>query len=277
MTGTTPQTDDPGVDAYSIRGNPDVDTGRFAKSGQQVDPELPRMLLMADQDPYLKGYVHPEDTSIERRLITDDEGGPVGFFTPREDKRAQRTGAIWVEPGARGKGYAAQAIRDYIGAGPGRAFIEESNAASRRAFTAAGFLQDAEREERWGGGHWFRKGNAPPMDKLSEHPLYIKRADPTKQAQDATLQKLLQAKAYSDARDYPHKTHLLRQLIQQHPTDFYIDSEDKGIVGVTHRPTGFQIHMLKNSYPAAPAVKQKESPESPSVYYHGSPTADIKK
>ena len=69
----------------------------------------------------------------------------------------------------------------------------------------------------------------------------------------SALQQLKKAKAYSDVRDYPRKVAILRSLIQESPEDFFIDSRDKGIVGVTHKPTGFRIHMPYSAYPAKKA------------------------
>jgi hypothetical protein len=56
------------------------------------------------------------------------------------------------------------------------------------------------------------------------------------------LQKLLDAKRLSDVRDYKGKHQRLRQLIDKYPDDFFVDSMQGDIVGVTHRPTGFRMH-----------------------------------
>ena len=60
------------------------------------------------------------------------------------------------------------------------------------------------------------------------------------------LSTLLKAKSYSDVKDYDSKHALLYDLVRQSPADFYIDSEEGSIYGLTHSPTGFQIHVPRN-------------------------------
>jgi len=57
------------------------------------------------------------------------------------------------------------------------------------------------------------------------------------------LDRLRQAKAYSDNRLYVEKAMLLRALMMEYPSDFAIDSESDGIFGITHKPTGFKVHL----------------------------------
>lgn len=60
------------------------------------------------------------------------------------------------------------------------------------------------------------------------------------------LETLIAAKSRSDERKYAAKHILIRQMMNARPDDFAIDSDDgRGIVGVTHRPTGFRFHMPK--------------------------------
>jgi hypothetical protein len=60
------------------------------------------------------------------------------------------------------------------------------------------------------------------------------------------LPALRAAKEHSDAGDYSMKHKLIRQNMRRHAEDWSIDSDDgKGIVGVTHIPTGFRLHMPK--------------------------------
>lgn len=57
------------------------------------------------------------------------------------------------------------------------------------------------------------------------------------------LKRLLQAKAYSDRKQYPQKHEILRSLLSERPDEFVIDSVDpNGFVGLTHLPTRFKIH-----------------------------------
>jgi len=122
------------------------------------------LLLEADADPMIAGYVKPEVADVERRWIYTGDGQLAGFFTPRKSNGALRTGAIYVKPEFRGQGLASKAIADYVGDSPARAFIETGNAASRKAFARAGF-QETDPEERWGGGHWFRKNEAAKAEQ----------------------------------------------------------------------------------------------------------------
>lgn len=61
---------------------------------------------------------------------------------------------------------------------------------------------------------------------------------------NAALPQLMLAKMYSDRKHYLRKNAILRSLISKSPNDFVIDSEQPdGIVGLTHSPTKFRIHM----------------------------------
>lgn len=74
------------------------------------------------------------------------------------------------------------------------------------------------------------------------------------------LIQLLEAKAESDRKNYARKHQILRQLLGQSPEDFLIDSEQGGILGLTHTPTSFRIHLprraLPVSLPALPPVAE---------------------
>ena len=72
-------------------------------------------------------------------------------------------------------------------------------------------------------------------------------------AKHPALPDLQQAKAHSDKKDYRQKNMLIRKMMNDKPDDWAIDSDDgKGIVGVTHLPTGFKLHMRKDR--ASPRV-----------------------
>lgn len=60
-----------------------------------------------------------------------------------------------------------------------------------------------------------------------------------------TVTDLKKAKQYSDAKQYEQKHQLLYQLIKNSPEEFYVDSDSKGILGLTHELTGFKIHVPK--------------------------------
>lgn len=85
----------------------------------------------------------------------------------------------------------------------------------------------------------------------------------------AALPQLQQAKAHSDVKDYRQKSLLIRQLMDERPDDWLIDSDDgKGIVGVTHVPTGFKLHLRKDK--VSPAVTMYTSqPPVPEILKSG--------
>lgn len=61
------------------------------------------------------------------------------------------------------------------------------------------------------------------------------------------LPALIGAKKHSDGGRYGEKNRLLKMELRRDPDAFVVDSDDgKGIVGLTHVPTGFRIHMLKS-------------------------------
>jgi len=68
-----------------------------------------------------------------------------------------------------------------------------------------------------------------------------------KSAAHPALPGLIDAKAHSDEGRYVEKNRTLSMLMRRDPDSFVIDSDDgNGIVGITHVPTGFRIHMLKH-------------------------------
>ncbi len=80
-----------------------------------------------------------------------------------------------------------------------------------------------------------------PQELLSK--LYMLAAlSFIKQAHSPVIDDLLTAKQYSDKKQYDQKHAKLRALLDKHGKDFFIDSSEKGIVGLTHRPSGFRIH-----------------------------------
>lgn len=60
---------------------------------------------------------------------------------------------------------------------------------------------------------------------------------------------LLQAKAESDRKNYMEKNRLLRGLMLDNPTDFVVDSSEGKFYGITHKPTGFQVHLPRDVIP----------------------------
>jgi hypothetical protein len=63
------------------------------------------------------------------------------------------------------------------------------------------------------------------------------------------VEQLKRAKDFSDQNRFDEKAEILRRLIKERPKEFFIDSAKEGIVGITHRPSGFQLHLLQKQYP----------------------------
>lgn len=71
------------------------------------------------------------------------------------------------------------------------------------------------------------------------------------------LRELKQAKEHSDNKQYKDKAGVMRGLLTAHTDDFFVDSElNKNIVGVTHIPTGFRMHLLRQDIP--PVLLERE-------------------
>ena len=117
-------------------------------------PEKERLLKYidaADQHPEFAGYdlVKGAEKDKRRLAITDDDGRVVGFMTPHKDRGYWRTGAIYTDPNARGKGFARKAIIEFFSNPkhrPARVWIADINKQSQRAFTGAGFVRGDRRD-----------------------------------------------------------------------------------------------------------------------------------
>lgn len=60
----------------------------------------------------------------------------------------------------------------------------------------------------------------------------------------SAISELKRAKEHSDKRQYGAKHQIIKKMMTDDPDAFFIDSDDgKGIVGVTHKRTGFRFHM----------------------------------
>lgn len=77
---------------------------------------------------------------------------------------------------------------------------------------------------------------------------------------------LIQAKKHSDRSEYPQKTEIVHRLLKDHPDQFFIDSRQQTTVGLTHKPSGFKIHIRKSALPFE--FLQKENMQK--VAYFGS-------
>jgi len=77
-------------------------------------------------------------------------------------------------------------------------------------------------------------------------------------ANAAVLSDLKKAKKESDKGNYAAKTDILRKLLKAFPDEFKTDSENAHVVGLTHKPTNFRIHMPKKALP----TKTKEEKQA---------------
>jgi hypothetical protein len=66
----------------------------------------------------------------------------------------------------------------------------------------------------------------------------------------ADIDDLKAAKRESDRRNYQRKAAIIRAIISRDPEAFIRDSQAKGITGLTHRRTGFRLHIPTEELPA---------------------------
>jgi hypothetical protein len=93
--------------------------------------------------------------------------------------------------------------------------------------------------------------------KLSDiNPNLLAAADMLENSKVASaIDGLLQAKEESDNERYMEKTRILMQLMNENPDDFLVDDRSGKYWGITHVPTGFQIHVDRSAVPAAVGAK----------------------
>lgn len=100
------------------------------------------ILLVADstKDPFLGDIASTKRITDVVGFYVD--GKAVGFAIPRRDSDGRyRTGAIYITPNERKKGYAKQYLILYFQNKAGRAYIEPSNTASQSLFASVGFTK----------------------------------------------------------------------------------------------------------------------------------------
>ncbi len=87
-----------------------------------------------------------------------------------------------------------------------------------------------------------------PEMGMPEQPMMPKFANGKEAAVEpgTPLDELLKAKSESDKEQYHHKQMRLRKLMTAHPEDFFINSKEDQIYGITHKPTGFRMHLPKH-------------------------------
>jgi len=72
-----------------------------------------------------------------------------------------------------------------------------------------------------------------------------------KLAKSLELRELIKAKKMSDNKDYINKNEVLKKLLAKNPGAFKVDSHlNSGYVGITHKKSGFRIHVPKRLVPS---------------------------
>ena len=123
-----------------------------------IENNIPQELLnLADKDENISGYVYPNNHSILRIPIFNNEKQIVGFFTPREEDGIWRAGAIFVLPQYRGHGFSTKALFNFFKDKKGKAFIDVNNTSSQKAFSKAGFIKGKFEDKGDYSGNWFEK------------------------------------------------------------------------------------------------------------------------
>lgn len=78
-----------------------------------------------------------------------------------------------------------------------------------------------------------------------------------KAAASKVLDELLEAKRRSDIGDYKGKREILRRLMRNRPQEWIVDSPHPRHPGITHTPTRFRLHTLRQDIPDTIAVEDK--------------------
>lgn len=73
------------------------------------------------------------------------------------------------------------------------------------------------------------------------------------------IDQLRQAKVESDRRNWQAKHRILRSLLMKRPTEFWIDSDEGEILGITHR-SGFKFHLPRRVVPTNITFKTPVTP-----------------
>jgi hypothetical protein len=69
------------------------------------------------------------------------------------------------------------------------------------------------------------------------------------------LVRLLRAKALSDAGDYRGKAEIVRAMVAEAPHEWVVDSDAGHVVGLTHVPLGFRLHLPKRELAGTPLAR----------------------
>lgn len=105
---------------------------------KQDTPALTKMLAEARNDQFLGDVVYARKS--DKMILMMDGQKLIGFAMPRLESGFYRVGPIYVDPSYRGKGVAKDFLTWFFESRSGRAYIEPHNTASRKSFSAAGFV-----------------------------------------------------------------------------------------------------------------------------------------
>lgn len=125
------------------------------KKATGADPEVTRLIEESTVDPFLGDIATTKKLTDVVAFYVGRRA--VGFAIPRRDSDGRhRTGAIYITPPERKKGYAGMFVQAYFKGKQGRAYIEPGNVASQKLFSSAGFVRsgkkltvDTELFEEW--------------------------------------------------------------------------------------------------------------------------------
>jgi hypothetical protein len=93
---------------------------------------------------------------------------------------------------------------------------------------------------------------------MLEFSKYAADYDLEKTAKSVQLQKLIEAKKFSDKNKYNEKNTILTELLKKYPREFKIDSLlNNNYVGLTHKPSGFKIHAPRTLIPVGIEIANK--------------------
>lgn len=103
---------------------------------------MKKLLLLADENKYLKGFVDPNNLSKLRISIKYDNQ-LVGFFSPREEKDYMRIGAIYIKDQYRknllGFSIAEYSIKLYFKNKKVKEIVDADNIGIKALFLRCGF------------------------------------------------------------------------------------------------------------------------------------------
>ena len=118
-------------------------------------------------------------------------------------------------------------------------------------------------------------GNVPLSDEV-EFPGSDKLGMPKEAAQkksESPIDRLLRAKAESDRGNYPLKHRIMHEMMAERPEDFEKDDDRGHAQGVTHKPTGFRMHLPRTR--VLPKVQVKAADLIPGGLGDDKPDSDF--